>query len=117
MNRKTLGIIVLVILIIVGYNSDFMHRATIRRVIEEPATSSSMLSFDGKAGEKVFFKIDSTVESGILQLVLDVPDGATIKTFELNTKTKWKLELPFDGTYKLHADYEAFTGNFTMRIR
>lgn len=35
MKRKTIGIIVFIMLITAGYNSDFMHRATLRKVVEE----------------------------------------------------------------------------------
>lgn len=82
----------------------------------EPTTSTSEISFDGEAGDKIKFSFASDIESGELDIILyDSQDNAV---YELDSAKELETFFTFDNsdTYTLTAEYSDFIGRFNIKV-
>ncbi|WP_367665964.1 hypothetical protein [Clostridium sp.] len=120
-NEKTIVIIVIAIISILGiyyrFVSDFSYLATIEGNIISAESSSSQGTFHSKGGEKIKFFLNSSVEQGTLNIKLTDLNGKVIKNFETNRNDSEEIYLDNDGEYRVSVIYDNFVGSFNVKCK
>lgn len=85
-------------------------------VYAEPTTSSSTVSFQGAAGDKIKFSFASEVKSGELDMILYDSEGNVVYQLAKAGKLETFFTLEKTDTYTLSAEYSDFVGNFKIKV-
>ncbi len=85
------------------------------RFTEETTTTSS-ISFSGKAGDKIRFSFQSEIKAGDLNILLyDSKDNAVYQLDHAKS-LKCFFTLPVSGTYTLAAECSDFIGDYSIKV-
>lgn len=117
---KKKSIIIGIIVVLVAVSVWLFTRADVlgnmNQDFAEPTTSTSNISFEGEADNKIKFSFRSNIERGELNIVLYDSNGS--KVYELDKAKALETYFTFDktDTYTLEAEYVDFVGNYEIVV-
>lgn len=82
----------------------------------EPATSTSDVSFSGKAGDKIKFSLSSRIDGGDLEVFLYDSKGNVVYELDRAKELRTYFTFEYSDTYTLAAEYNNFVGKFDIRV-
>ena len=82
----------------------------------EPGTSTSDVSFSGKAGDKIKISLSSRIDSGDLEVFLYDSKGNVVYELDRAKELRTYFTFEYSDTYTLAAKYYNFVGKFDIRV-
>jgi len=79
-------------------------------------TTTSDISFSGKAGDKIRFSFQSDIKNGELNIILYNSDGNAVYKLDHAKSLKCFFTLDTSDTYTLAAECSAFTGTYNIKV-
>lgn len=89
----------------------------IKDTINTEKSSRSVITIQGKKGEKLNFKYSSSVKQGTLNIQFTDSEGNIIETFEAGVSSGKSVVLNKDDEYILSVNYDSFIGKFKVVVK
>lgn len=81
-----------------------------------PQTAVTEVSFKGSTGGKIRISLNTNVKSGTVNFVLYNSKGGIVENLGTAKAYQGFVNIEYDDTYTLAAEYENFTGKFSVYV-
>ncbi|WP_310603361.1 hypothetical protein [Anaerosporobacter sp.] len=114
--KVLLAVAIVAAVVIVAFCTRQKVLGNMSHTIKEVKTSSSEFSFTGSEGDRIKISLRTTVKSGTVDFILSDSKGNVVAALDRAKELETYLDLSYDDTYTLTAEYTEFTGKFSVKV-
>ena len=118
--KKKIIYIVIIVLVVIAVSIYLLTRpkelGNMNQRYAKQTTSTSNISFQGEAGDKIKISFSSRVINGDLDVFLNDSKGNVVYTLDRARELRTYYTFDYSDTYTLIAEYRNFTGRFDIKV-